>query len=311
MRRFIPVIAVGLVLLFGCAAEPSRGPYPTTKPAAMQRDTKVVAQGGRAAEAAKELAGGEKPEAPKAEPERPALPRRVIYTADLRLIVQDLTAVEEQIRKLVAEHKGFIAQSESSGRTGAPRDGFWKVRVPVAGFDDFVAGVQRLGVPEKSRTDSKDVSEEFYDLQARIKNKKVEEERLLEHLKKSTGKLDEILIVEREISRVRGEIEQMEGKLKVLADLTELTTVTIHCQEVKDYVPPRTPGFGQNVADTFWGSVEALTTLGKGLVLIGAALVPWLPLLAVIGVPIWLIVRRVNSQVVPTVRAVDEAPRQG
>jgi tellurite resistance protein len=61
-------------------------------------------------------------------------------------------------------------------------------------------------------SDAQDVTEEFYDVDARLRNKRVEEQRLVEHLKKSTARLQDILAVEREISRVRGEIEQMEGR---------------------------------------------------------------------------------------------------
>src|SRR5262249_26682945 len=146
------------------------------------------------------------------------------------------------------------------------------------------AAVTRLGVPEKNSIDSKDVTEEYYDLEARIKNKKVEEDRLLKHLEKSTGKLEEILAVEREISRVRGEIEQHEGRLRLLANLTALTTVTINIQEIKNYVPPQTPTFASNITSTFSGSFDLLVGLGKALVLIAVGLAPWLPVIAVFGV---------------------------
>ena len=74
---------------------------------------------------------------------------------------------------------------------------------------------------------------------ARIKNKQVEEQRLQDLLKKATGKLSEILQVEKELSRVRGEIEQLQGRIRVLANLSSLTTITLTMREIKDYVPPR------------------------------------------------------------------------
>ena len=85
------------------------------------------------------------------------------------------------------------------------------------------------------------MSEEYFDLDARQAAKKVEETRLLKHLADSTGKLDEILAVERELSRVRSEIERMQGRLRALSNLTTLATVTINVSEIKDYVPPRAP----------------------------------------------------------------------
>ena len=88
-------------------------------------------------------------------------------------------------------------------------------------------------MPQKNTTDSQDVTEEYYDVEARIKNKRVEEERLLKHLEQSTGKLEDILKVEKEISRVRGEIERQQGRLQYLDKLSALTTVTITLHERK------------------------------------------------------------------------------
>jgi hypothetical protein len=248
------------------------------------------------------------PPAGKQEAVKDPSPRKIIYTATVELVVTDLTAAEGQLRKLVKEHEGFISRSDVAGRMGTRRDGTWTLRIPVARFDDFMAEVTNLGVPQNSKTDSQDVTEEFYDLQARIKNKKVEEERLLKHLDKSTGKLEDILAVEREISRVRGEIEQMEGKLKVLGNRSELTTVTVHCQEIKDYVPPQAPGFGSTIADTFSGSLGALTSLGKGLILVAVALTPWLPLIALLSVGSWGLARWVHRSTVPAVSTAEQAP---
>ena len=82
------------------------------------------------------------------------------------------------------------------------------------------------------------MTEEFFDLEARIRNKQEEEKRLLKHLADSTGKLEDILKVESELTRVRGEVEQMQGRLRFLANRADLSTVTITATELKDYSPP-------------------------------------------------------------------------
>ena len=79
--------------------------------------------------------------------------------------------------------------------------------------------------------DSQEVTAEFYDVQVRIRNKQREEERLLEHLADSTGDLEDILTVEKEIARVRTEVEQLQGRLRVLQDQTSLSTVTLRIHD--------------------------------------------------------------------------------
>jgi hypothetical protein len=220
------------------------------------------------------------------------LPRKIIYKAEVSLVVDDLPAAEEQLRQLINQHKGFIAKSELSGSTGSKRSGHWRLRVPVDGFDAFMAAVVKLGVPQVNRTDSQDVTDQYYDLEARIKNKKAEEESLRKLLEQTHGKMEDILAVRRELNQVRGDIDLQEGQLRRLANLSALTTVDLTLQEIKDYVPPETPTFGKTIADTFGGSIDVLKAVGRGLVLVGVALAPWLPLLLVIGVPLWVMWRR-------------------
>jgi hypothetical protein len=227
------------------------------------------------------------------------MPRKIVYTADLRVIVEDFPTAEAELKKLLKDHHGLIAKSDITGSTGSPRSGTWKLRIPVDEFEDFLQAVAGLGVPLKNSIDSQDVTEEYYDLDTRIKNKKVEEERLRKHLDQSTGKLEEILAVEKELSRVRGEIEHQEGRLRLLANLASLTTVTVTIQEIKNYVPPQAPTFAASIAGTFSASVGLLGAFGRGLVLFGVALVPWLTILLLLGGPIGLLVWWWRSRTVP------------
>ena len=87
--------------------------------------------------------------------------------------------------------------------------------------------------------------------------------------------------MEREIARVRGEIERMEGRLRVLGDLTALATVTISIREVKDYVPPLAPTYADRVTQNWQGSLSALTQTGQAISLGVVAAIPWLVALVV------------------------------
>ncbi len=222
----------------------------------------------------------------------PGLPRKIIYDGHVDLITEDLARLEKGLLALVASSKGYLARSEVQGSAGQPRSGSWTARVPVDGYDGFLQGVAKLGEVASLRTDSKDVSAEFYDLGAREKAKKVEEERLLKHLSDSTGKLEDILAVERELSRVRGEIEQIQGRLRVMADLTALTTVTITAREVRGYTPPESPTLAAKLGRSFTGSLDALRQFGEGLLLLIVALLPWAVVVLPVAIGIVLAVRR-------------------
>jgi len=134
-----------------------------------------------------------------------------------------------------------------------------------------------LGEVRSVNSTSDDVTAEFYDIEARIRNKQQEEERLLKLLAEATGKLEEVLAVERELSRVRGEIEQAQGRMRMLKDVTELTTVTVTVTEIKDYVPDEAPTYVTRVRRAFMSSTVAVVATAQVLSLVAVALVPWLP----------------------------------
>jgi hypothetical protein len=222
----------------------------------------------------------------------PAVPRKIIYNSDVKMVVDDLPKAEESLRQLLKKYEGFVAQSEFSGSTGSRRSGHWRLRIPVESFDAFLTELIKLGIPEVNKTDSQDVTDQFYDLEARIKNKKSEEESLRKLLEQTTGKMEDILGVRRELNQVRGDIDQKEGQLRRLANLSSLTTVNVTLREEKDYQPPQAPTFASNIASTFSSSIDLLQSVGKGLVLFVVAVTPWLPLVLIVTVPAWVVIRR-------------------
>jgi hypothetical protein len=235
--------------------------------------------------------------------QHPDLPvRKIKYTADLKVIIEDLDKSQKELDKLIASiPKAYVSQSEINPSPGKVRHGSWKVRVPVDRFNSFRAQVAALGEVEVNKLDSEDLTEEFYDLQARIKNQKAEEESLRNLLVKTT-KMEDHLSVRRSLKQLRMEIDRYQTRVKLIANLTDLTTVNVTLQEKRKYDPGKgpetaeTPTLGMRISKTFEDSVEALSSFGQWLLLALIGVGPWLPVLAVIVVPIWwLIHRRLRS----------------
>ena len=280
--RMLIIATLSTAVLSGCGAEEAAhyASYSRTK----LGDAPTAGKSEPALTSAPAQKAGEGSTAPR------KTERKIIYDARIELVVDSLSATEQAIVRIIKENDGYLAESDQTSAQQNQRHATWRVRVPVASFDAFVGAVVKLGEVQRNHVGSQDVTEEYLDLDARIRNKREEEKRLLKHLADSTGKLEDILAVERELSRVRGEAEQMEGRLRFLADRADLSTVTIEANEWKDFKPPVAASFGTQISRTFFNSVERLVEFGKGFSIVVVALLPWIPLM-LIGLVLarWLI----------------------
>jgi hypothetical protein len=237
---------------------------------------------------------GAKPEAKGKDAAAEPIPRKIIYTANVSLVVADFAKAEQELLQLVQDNGGYIARSDSRDYPGAPRSGTWTIRVPVDRLESFQDAVAQLGELQRRQLDSEDITDQYYDTAARLRTYQAEEQNLLRLLDKVTGK-DEYLALRQELRQVRSEIESMQGRLQRWDKLVALATVVVNLQERTGFVPASAPGFGTTMGRTFYDSVTALVTFGKFVVLVVVALVPWLPLLAVgIGLPWWWLRRLIR-----------------
>lgn len=223
-----------------------------------------------------------------ADPDAPPIQRKIIYTARLDVVVEQFDPVPAQVEQLAQAHGAFISNSSIDTASGRPRSGTWTIRVPVGRYAQLLQAADELGELQRRTEDSQEVTAEYFDVQTRLRNKEREEERLLEHLASATGTLEEILAVEKELARVRTESEQLAGRLRMLNDLTSLSTVTIHVSEIRGYVPVESPTFATRIGRVWSQSLAGLLDVGQGLVLAAVALIPWaivcaIPTLALIA----------------------------
>jgi len=230
-----------------------------------------------------------------AQPTPEAMPRKIIYTATVELVVERFDAIPSQVEAMAAKFGGFVAQSSVSGSPGQPRRGHWSIRVPVENYSKLLAAAEQLGEVSSATSAAQDVSEEYYDVEARIRNDKRQEERLLKLLDEETGKLEEVLQVERELGRVRGQIEQSEGRLRVLSNLTALSTVNLQVEEIKDYSPAESATYVTRVRRAWNASLANLATTAQVVSIALVALAPWLGVLLIPMVLVGLAARSIRA----------------
>lgn len=265
-----------LFVLAGCGASPGKDDQPV--PAAVERpDAAAVEQPAVGEEAA---ANGGK------------LERKLIYRAELDIVVEDFSEVPAQVQAVVSRFDAFVADSQITGTAHEPRYAYWTVRVPADKYVDFLDASRRLGEVRRESQTAEDVSDEFYDIEARLANQQQEEQRLKELLDKHSGTLEDILAVEREIARVREEIERLQGRHRVLTDLTAYSTVTLRFDEVTNYEPEHSATFMTRIRRTWWSSIDAIGRFGQTVALTLVFFVPWFCLVVVPLVALFIFLRR-------------------
>ncbi len=293
-RLGFAVLALGLLAaLAGCGADTDKGKDKSAKKEQLKDTVKDTTKDGPRREEVTERKQGGKPVGS----DRPQ-PRKIIYTGDITLVVEDFERAEKRLRELIQQHDAYVARSDVQGVSDEPREGSWTVRVPVARADDFREAVSALGELRTSKLDSSDITDQYHDTRAELANREAEEKALRKLFEdKAAGtKVSDLLEVRRELARVRGEINLLKGRVQRWDMEVAFTTLTVSIHERLPYVSPTAPNFGTTVARSFQGSLESLVTFGKFIVLSLVVLVPWLVVLLLVATPALLIVRRTYTK---------------
>jgi len=222
------------------AAGPAMGMPAASSMVERQRDTRAIGVAGGVATAAEdEVAQSNAPVAPPASPADAlqgvnagtAAPTMVIRTGQAFIEVEKVDPAILKIRQLAAQVGGYITNSSVSGGKDQMRQATLEIKIPSPKYEEAVGSLSTIGKVETVNSQAQDVGEEFVDVTARVTNARRLEERLLSLLANRTGKLDEVLRVERELARVREEIERYEGRLRYLGARVAMSTLTITVHE--------------------------------------------------------------------------------
>lgn len=211
----------------------------------------------------------------------------IIRTGQASLEIDSLEPAMAAVQRLAQRVGGFIANSQVQAGEHQVRSATLEIRVPAGRFDELLEGLRPIGRVDYVNVSAQDVGEEFTDITARVANARRLEQRLIELLATRTGKLSDVLEIERELARVREEIERMEGRLRYLKAHVATSSLTVTVHEPAPVIGET--GSGGVIAEAFrdaWrnfvrfiaGLIASLGVVVPGavLVLAGLAGVRWL-----------------------------------
>ena len=268
----------------------------TLRPAAEQADQVDPVYGGPRSKAAPRAAA---PQAAAPQPlpaqgpavsgTEPSFDRRVIRTGEISVEVDKFDDAARRLLSIADAAGGFIADSSYEEAGGVPRGSF-VVRVPANRFGDAVRQVEQLGTVQRRHITGQDVTEEFIDLDARVRNLERQEARLLTFMDRAT-KIPDLMAVQQEVSRVRGEIERIKGRMRFLSNRVDLATIQA---EISQKPKKQSGGFWDfdrtigRIQAAFLSTVRKILGAVEGVATFAAAIVP----LFVLGALGWALLRR-------------------
>jgi hypothetical protein len=226
--------------------------------------------------------------------------RKIIRNADLVFVTKNAADGQRRVASIAETHGGFVVTSDSSLSQGSDSTDpnlvvKLTVRVPSGQFGSFMQAMREVGDRlTHEKISGSDVTEEFIDVEARIKAKKALEAQFLEIMKHSRS-VEDALNVQIELSDVRGEIESLEGRRRFLENQSSLSTINITLQPSVAVVTTSPGGFLHDMKYAFGDGVDAAAAIVLTLVRLFLVSLPVVLLVMFpAGLALRLLIRRVR-----------------
>ncbi|HMV26944.1 MAG TPA: DUF4349 domain-containing protein [bacterium] len=217
--------------------------------------------------------------------------RIIIKNGSLQIQVQNYDETVSKLRTMVTAWGGFVAHSSTSVPYADVKEGNWTIRIPSEHFDTAMTGVKTLGQKtERESVEGQDITEEFYDLEARLRNKRLEEEQVQAILRRA-GTISDVLEVQRELNRIREEIERAEGRKQLLSDRVKYSTINIQMHEAYPVTVSANGGFWATIAEGFADGFKGFANVLSGTITV---LIAGIPVFIVFGLVIRFVFLRMR-----------------
>lgn len=274
----ILTVLAALLIPLACSNKPTTSPAPSAPPAflASKSISSDMAY-------APESSGGGSGETAVAD-------RKIVRTGSLTMDVSDISKSQADITDIAIQYKGYVVSSNQHADQEEP-SGYISIRIPAGSFNDVIQKLRALALKVTyENTNSQDVTEQYMDLEAQLKNYQATEAQYLELLKKADNVKD-ILEVQRELSNVRGNIERVKGRMQYLERTSDMSLIEITLKKSKP--------LGEStwdIAGIFKSAVDGLIVVGKAILGILIWLLVFSPLWIIVLVIIFLIRRKRKMQ---------------
>jgi Domain of unknown function (DUF4349) len=223
----------------------------------------------------------------------PGVAPMIARTVSLNIVVKDFAAARGSLDAILARHHGYAGELTVNTTENSPRTLNASLRVPAPELAVALNELKALGRVENESQSGEEVSQQHADLMARLNNSRETEQRMQAILQQRTGKISDVLEVEQEIARVRGEIEQMEAELKSMEHRVDFATVNLNLSDVYQAQLTTPYSVGTRLRNGFVTGYHnaAETLLGVALFFIeaGPSLLIWVVL---VGLPVLFVWRR-------------------
>lgn len=225
----------------------------------------------------------------------------IATTVSLSIVVRDLPAARAALDATLARHQGYSAQLTVNTEQNVQRTLQDSLRVPAGQLAAVLAELKGLGRVESETQSGDEVTQQHADLAARLQNSRETEQRMRDILAQRTGRIEDVLEVEEEIARVRGEIERMEAEQATLEHRVDFATVDLRiAEEYKEQFGMPSASAGTQLRNAFVAGMRNGAGTLLGIVLFfeenGPVLLIWLAILAAPGFLLWRRYRRLRAQ---------------
>jgi anti-sigma factor RsiW len=218
----------------------------------------------------------------------------IARTVTLSIMVKDFSFSRTAVDAILARHHGYAASLNASTQQNTARSVQASLRIPAGELVSAVAELKSLGQVQNESQNGEEVTQQHADLVARLKNSRETEQRLQAILLQRTGKISDVLAVEQEIARVRGEIEQMEAEQKSLEHRVDFAAIDLNlAEEYKAQIGSPSPSISRRLhnalVDGYRSAIEGVVSLILFFAEYGPSGLIWLVVLAPLA---WFLHRR-------------------